>query len=87
MYSLSYVELQYMLKERKKMMIKTDIEIAKEAKLLPIAEVAEKLDISFDELELYGKHKAKLTDELWDRVKDNKDGKLILVTAVNPTPA
>lgn len=68
-------------------MVKTDIEIAKEAELLPIAEVAKKLDISFDELELYGKYKAKLTDELWDRVKDNEDGKLILVTAVNPTPA
>lgn len=73
--------------ERMCKMVKTDIEIAKEAKLLPIHEVADKLNISFDELELYGKYKAKLTDELWDRVKDNKDGKLILVTAVNPTPA
>lgn len=67
--------------------MKTDIEIAKEAVLLPVVEVAKKLDISPDELELYGKHKAKLTDELWDRVKENEDGKLILVTAVNPTPA
>lgn len=67
--------------------MKTDIEIAKEAVLLPVVEVAKKLDISPEELELYGKHKAKLTDELWDRVKENEDGKLILVTAVNPTPA
>lgn len=68
-------------------MFKTDIEIAKEAKMEPIVEVAKKLDIMAEELELYGKHKAKLTDELWDRIKENKDGKLILVTAVNPTPA
>lgn len=67
--------------------MKTDIEIAKEATLLPIAEVAAKLDIDFEDLELYGKYKAKLTDELWDKVKENKDGKLVLVTAVNPTPA
>lgn len=67
--------------------MKTDIEIAKEATLLPIGDVAETLGIQFEELELYGKHKAKLSDELWNRIKDNKDGKLILVTAVNPTPA
>ena len=67
--------------------MKTDIEIAKEAVMKPIGEVAEKLGISLDELELYGKYKAKLSDELWDRIKDNEDGKLILVTAINPTPA
>ena len=67
--------------------MKTDIEIAKEATMEPIGEVAKKLGITSDELELYGKYKAKLSDELWDRVKDNEDGKLILVTAINPTPA
>ena len=67
--------------------MKTDIEIAQEAKLLPIKEVAKKLDITEDDLELYGKYKAKLTDELWEQVKDREDGKLILVTAINPTPA
>ena len=66
---------------------KTDIEIAQEAKMLHIREVAEKLGIAEDELELYGKYKAKLSDELIERVKDEPDGKLILVTAINPTPA
>lgn len=67
--------------------MKSDIEIAQEAKMLHIREIAEKLDISEDDLELYGRYKAKLTDELMNRVKDNSDGKLILVTAINPTPA
>ena len=67
--------------------MKTDIQIAQEAKLLPITEVAEKLDISMDDLELYGKYKAKISDEYMEKIKDNKDGKLILVTAINPTPA
>lgn len=67
--------------------MKTDIEIAGEAKMIHIKDVAAQLDISEDELEMYGKYKAKLSDELWDRVKSNKDGKLILVTAINPTPA
>lgn len=67
--------------------MKSDIEIAQEAKMLHIREVAQQLGISEDELEFYGKYKAKLTDELWERVKDNKDGKLVLVTAINPTPA
>ena len=67
--------------------MKSDIEIAQEAKMLHIREIAEKLDISEDDLELYGRYKAKLTDELMNRVKDNPDGKLILVTAINPTPA
>ena len=67
--------------------MKTDIEIAQEAKMLHIREVAEKLGIAEDELELYGKYKSKLSDELIERVKDEPDGKLILVTAINPTPA
>ena len=65
----------------------TDIEIAQGAKMLPIKEIAKKLEISEDELEFYGKYKAKLSEELIDRLKDKPDGKLILVTAINPTPA
>ena len=65
----------------------SDIEIAQQAKLLPIKDVAAQIGISEDELEFYGKYKAKLSDELSERVKDNPDGKLILVTAINPTPA
>ncbi len=67
--------------------MKTDIEIAQEAVLKPIKEVATQLGITEDELDFYGKYKAKFTDELWDRVKGNPDGKLVLVTAINPTPA
>ena len=67
--------------------MKTDIQIAQEATMLPIKEVAAAYGIGEDELELYGKYKAKLTDELWEQVKDRKDGKLVLVTAINPTPA
>lgn len=67
--------------------MKTDIEIAQEAKMLDIREVAGQLGIAENELELYGKYQAKLSDELEERVKNNKDGKLILVTAINPTPA
>lgn len=67
--------------------MKTDIEIAQEAKLIPIKEVAAKLDITEDDLELYGKYKAKLSDELLEKVSKNPDGKLVLVTAINPTPA
>lgn len=67
--------------------MKSDIEIAREANMQPIQTVAEKLDITADELDLYGKYKAKLTDELWERIKDRLDGKLVLVTAINPTPA
>ena len=65
----------------------TDIEIAQQAKMKPIAEVAEKIGIKEDELEFYGKYKAKLSSDVWNRVKDNEDGKLVLVTAINPTPA
>lgn len=67
--------------------MKTDIEIAQEANMLPIREVAAKLDIPEEELDYYGKYKAKLTDELWENIKENPDGKLVLVTAINPTPA
>ncbi len=67
--------------------MKSDIQIAQEAQLKHIREVAEKLNIPENDLEYYGKHKAKLSDELWDKVKDNPDGKLVLVTAINPTPA
>ena len=67
--------------------MKTDIQIAQETEMLPIREVAAQLGITEDELELYGKYKAKLSDKLMDQVKDNPDGKLILVTAINPTPA
>ena len=67
--------------------LKSDIEIAQEAQMLPIQEVTKKLDITMDDLELYGKYKAKLSDDLWNDVKDREDGKLILVTAINPTPA
>lgn len=67
--------------------MKTDIQIAQEAILKPITEVAAQLNIEPDELELYGKYKAKLTDEYLDKISGNPDGKLILVTAINPTPA
>lgn len=65
----------------------TDIQIAQAAHMQPVSEIAAKLGIKEDELEHYGKYKAKLSEDLWERVKDRPDGKLILVTAVNPTPA
>lgn len=65
----------------------SDIEIAQSAKLQPISKIAQQLGIADDELEFYGKYKAKLSDELAQRVSSNPDGKLILVTAINPTPA
>ena len=67
--------------------MKTDVEIAQEAKLRPIREIAEQLGISEDELELYGKYKAKLPLSLWEQLKERPDAKLVLVTAINPTPA
>ncbi|MBQ1622888.1 MAG: formate--tetrahydrofolate ligase, partial [Selenomonas sp.] len=67
--------------------MKSDVEIAQEATMRPIGEIAAKLGITDDELELYGKYKAKVTPETWQRVKDRPNGKLILVTAINPTPA
>lgn len=69
------------------MTVPSDIEIAQGAKLRPIVEIAEKLGIKAEELELYGNYKAKVSNKVWERVKDNKDGKLILVTAITPTPA
>ena len=67
--------------------MKTDIQIAQEAEMIHIKDVAAQLGISEDDLELYGKYKAKLSNELMERVKEREDGKLILVTAINPTPA
>ena len=65
----------------------TDIEIAQSTKLRPITEIADKLGLQEDELELYGRYKAKINESAFARLKNNKDGKLILVTAINPTPA
>lgn len=65
----------------------TDVEIAQSAEMKDIREIAAKLDISEDELELYGKYKAKVALPLWERIKDRPNGKLVLVTAINPTPA
>lgn len=67
--------------------MKTDIEIAQEAKMYHVKDVAAQYGIEEDDLEFYGKYKAKLSDDLWNKVKDRKDGKLVLVTAINPTPA
>ena len=67
--------------------MKSDIQIAQEATMLPIKDVAASIGIQEDDLELYGKYKAKISDELIERSKNNPDGKLILVTAINPTPA
>lgn len=67
--------------------MKTDIEIAQEAEMMPIKNVAEQLGITEDDIELYGKYKAKISNEYYEKIKDNEDGKLILVTAINPTPA
>lgn len=67
--------------------MKTDVEIAQEAKMQPIAQVAKSLNIAEDDLEMYGKYKAKISLDAWNKVKANEDGKLILVTAINPTPA
>lgn len=67
--------------------MKTDVQIAQEAQMKPIVDVASQLDISDDELELYGKYKAKISPDVLDRLKDRPNGKLVLVTAINPTPA
>ncbi len=67
--------------------MKSDIQIAQEAQMVNIKEVAASLDIREDDLEFYGKYKAKLSDELLSKIQGNKDGKLVLVTAINPTPA
>lgn len=71
----------------KERIMKTDIQIAQEATMLPITEIAAKVDLSPDDLEMYGKYKAKLSDECMARLEKEKDGKLVLVTAINPTPA
>ena len=67
--------------------MKTDIRIAQDAEMLHIRDVAASIGIEEDDLEFYGKYKAKLSEDLWDKVKDREDGKLVLVTAINPTPA
>ena len=67
--------------------MKTSVEIAQECKLQPIAKIAEQLNLTDDDIELYGKYKAKIARHVWDRIKNNKNAKLILVTAINPTPA
>lgn len=67
--------------------MKTDIQIAQEAQMEHIKDVAARAGIIEEELEFYGKYKAKLSDNLWERIKDRHDGKLVLVTAINPTPA
>lgn len=69
------------------MAFKSDIEIAQEAKMQPIMEVAKAIGITEDEVDLYGKYKAKISLDVFDRLKDQKDGKLVLVTAISPTPA
>ncbi|HOV26163.1 MAG TPA: formate--tetrahydrofolate ligase [Pseudobacteroides sp.] len=65
----------------------TDIEIAQQCSMLPITKIAEEIGLTAEEIELYGKYKAKITENVWERLKDKKDGKLVLVTAINPTPA
>ena len=67
--------------------MKTDVEIAQEAQMQHIRQIAAKLDICEDDLEMYGKYKAKISLDAWNKVKNDKDGKLVLVTAINPTPA
>ena len=67
--------------------MKSDIEIAQAAVMKPILEIANKLDLQEDEIESYGKYKAKINLRVWNRLKDKPNGKLILVTAINPTPA
>ena len=66
---------------------KSDIEIAREAKMKPITEIAASLGIEEEDLECYGRYKAKLTNGLWKKIENRPDGKLVLVTAINPTPA
>ena len=67
--------------------MKTDIEIAQEAQMLPITEVVKEIGLTADDLELYGKYKAKISNEYLKKIEGNKKGKLVLVTAINPTPA
>ena len=81
------MESQRKKTERKKGTNMTDIEIARNAEIWPIRKVAEQLGMGEDDLELYGKYKAKISEDYLNRVQDQPDGKLILVTAINPTPA
>lgn len=67
--------------------MKSDIQIAQEAKMKPIKNIAEDLGLSEDDIEYYGKYKCKISLDAYEKVKNNQDGKLILVTAINPTPA
>ena len=67
--------------------MKTDIQIAQEANMKPIIDIAKEIGIEEDEVELYGRYKAKVDLSIWDRLKEKEEGKLILVTAINPTPA
>ncbi len=67
--------------------MKTDVQIAQEAKMLPIVEVASKVNLKASDLELYGNYKAKIHLDVMEQLKDKEDGKLILVTAINPTAA
>ena len=67
--------------------MKSDVEIAQEAAMADIREIAAQLDLGEDDLELYGKYKAKISIDTWNKIKDNKNGRLILVTAITPTPA
>ena len=71
----------------KRIPVPSDIEIAQSSAMSPIVDIAKKLGIDEEELELYGKYKAKILPSVWERVKDRKDGKLVLVTAITPTPA
>ena len=74
-------------KYQRRVPVKSDIEIAQSVELKPITEVVEKVGITFDDIELYGKYKAKLSFDKIKSVQENKPGKLVLVTAINPTPA
>ncbi len=67
--------------------MKSDIQIAQEASMVHIKEVAASIGIPEEDLEFYGKYKAKLSDDVYEKTKNNPDGKLVLVTAINPTPA
>ena len=67
--------------------MKTDIEIAQAADIQPITKIAEKIGLSFDDIELYGKYKAKIPLEVLDKFDQQSEGKLVLVTSINPTPA
>lgn len=85
--SFMHLYNKYFIFYERRITLLTDIQIAQNCKILKITKIAEKLGIKEEDLELFGNYKAKLSDKLWDKVKDNKDGKLVLVTAINPTPA